>query len=155
MKIGVRAPLPWFVKGRVGPSCRKFKASSVRDNEQLGSPDRIEARTGTMKELGQVHVREEILTSVRKRWPARMLQECLLPQLFGDAKALERSEASDARAPILVFGLPRRRPCTGDELTNTARHHTSILPRRLVTSQCSKREPHAANIRRARPPSLV
>jgi len=65
-----------------------------------------------MEELGDVHVREDILTPIRGMWPTGVLQEHLLPQLLGDAKALERSKALNALAPVLVLGLPRRRPFT-------------------------------------------
>ena len=87
---------------------------------------------------------ERILTPVRRMWPAGLLQERLLTQLLGDAKALERPEARDTLAPVLVFGLPRRRPVTGDELANTARNHKSILSCRLMRSQRSKHGAHDA-----------
>ena len=59
--------------------------------------------TGTTEELGEAYVREDIVTPVRGMWPARVLQKGLLPQLFGDAKALERSEARDTLGPVLVL----------------------------------------------------
>ena len=56
-----------------------------------------------MEEPGDVHVREDILTPIRGTWPTGVLQERLLPQLLGDAKALERSKALNALPPVLVL----------------------------------------------------
>jgi hypothetical protein len=53
---------------------------------------------------------EEIFTSVGRLRPSRVLQYCLLPQLFRDAKAFVRAEACDALGPVLVFRSPRRLP---------------------------------------------
>ncbi len=88
-----------------------------------------------MEKLGYLHVREDILAPIRGKWPTRVLQDHLLPQFLGDAKALLRSKARNALAPVLILGLPRRRPFTGDEFTNTAYNHKSILSHRLVWSQ--------------------
>ena len=88
-----------------------------------------------MEKLGEVHVKEDILTPIRGMWPTRVLQEHLLSQFPRDAKTLERPKARNALAPVLVLGLPRRRPITGDEFANTACNHKSILSHRLVWSQ--------------------
>ena len=83
-----------------------------------------------MKKLGQAHVGEEILAPVSGARPVGVLQERLAPQLFGDAQALQRSEAGDALAPVRVLGLAHRAPVAGDELANAAGDHNPIVPRR-------------------------
>ena len=82
-----------------------------------------------------MHVREDILTAIRGIWPTRVLQERLLPQFLGNAKTLERSKARYTFPPVLVLGLSRRLPLTGDEFDNTACDHELILSHRLVWSQ--------------------
>ncbi len=97
-----------------------------------------------MEKLGDMHVRDDILTPIRGIWPTGVLQEHLLPQLLGDAKTLDRSKARNALAPVLVFGLPRRRPITGDEFANTACNHKSILSHLSVWSQTLEALSHLA-----------
>jgi hypothetical protein len=88
-----------------------------------------------MDKLGEVHVRENVLTPIRRMWPTGVLQERLLPQLLGDTKTLEWPKASYARAPVLVLGFPCRRPFTGDEFAYVACNHNPIVSHRLVWSQ--------------------
>ena len=52
----------------------------------------------------------DIVTALRRIGPSRVLQECLLSQLFRDAKAFEWSEASDALRPVFVFRSSRHLP---------------------------------------------
>jgi len=72
--------------------------------------------TGTMEELGQAHVGEEILTPVSGVRPGRDLQERLAAQLLGDAQALQRSEACDAFASVRVLGVARQSRETNSQI---------------------------------------
>ena len=81
-----------------------------------------------MKELGEAHVGEEILTPVVGVRPGGIPQERLAPQFLGDAQALQRSQAGDALAPVQVLGLARRGPVAGDEFANAACDHSFIVP---------------------------
>ena len=88
-----------------------------------------------MEELGESRVRLEIPAPIVGMRPVGMLPEYLAPKLLGDAERLDRSEARDTLAPVGVFGITRRAPISGDELTNSPRDHDLIVARRLTTLQ--------------------
>ena len=80
-----------------------------------------------MEELGKPDVCVEILAPVVGLRPAGMLRKRLAPQLLGDAERLDWSEACDSLAPVIVLGLTRRAPISGDEVANPSRNHESIV----------------------------
>src|SRR5437773_11435645 len=82
-----------------------------------------------MEELRQTHVEPQVIASSISAGPVSILAERLLPELFANPPAFERTEPGNAFPPIPLLAGAHRRPIAADEVTNAARNHASIVRR--------------------------
>ncbi len=93
--------------------------SAVRSSTAAGG--------STREQLGQAHVRKQVLPPGDGPGPIRIVQQCLPAQLVGDAEALQWSAAGYAFGPIGVFRGARRAPFASHVVTNAAADHTGSV----------------------------
>ena len=95
--------------------------SAVRSSTAAGG--------STREQLGQAHVRKQVLPPGGGAGPIGIVQQCLPAQLVGDAEALQWSAAGYAFGPIGVFRGTRRTPLASHVVTNAAADHTGSVAR--------------------------
>ena len=81
----------------------------------------------TREQLGQAHVRKQVLLPGGGPGPVGIVQQCLPAQLVGDAEALQWSAAGYAFGPIGVFRGTRCMPLASHVVTNAAADHTGSV----------------------------